>query len=209
MPTTSRGALPYPPLDRSSDDDVPGDLKKLADAVAAGAVLFAPPSLAADRPAPGVPNRMHRASDTGQVSWDTGAAWRDVSLTGQVARVVLAENASGITTSATVMTATPTVVAGRRYKVTSVVAVGSTAAGDEATHTIVRDSTPVAGVDSGVPMTYGAGTSFYTSTRTYTFTAALPGQLIFATAVARRVGTGSLTAAAADSLLLVEDIGPS
>lgn len=79
MPTTSRGGYPYPPLDGSSVDDVPADLKALADRGAEVNVLYLE-TVAADRPAPGVAGRLHRATDTGVVTWDTGSSWDDIAV---------------------------------------------------------------------------------------------------------------------------------
>jgi hypothetical protein len=136
------------------------------------------------------------------------AAWYPAGPRGQVARATIAANVTSITAATILMTATPTVRAGRRYKVSSQVQLGGSVANMEGTHQINRDGTPVSGSAAGVTLTYGTGTSFYLSTRVYTFTAPVTGDLIFQTVAARRVNTGgSLTAAALDSLLLVEDLG--
>lgn len=77
--TTTRGAFPYPLGGDPPDTD--GDLKKLADAVAATAALDSQGTAAA-RPAAGVVGRYYYATDTGFLFRDTGTAWVQVAVLG-------------------------------------------------------------------------------------------------------------------------------
>lgn len=75
---TVRGELRYPePADNSRN--VRTDIKNLADDVAAKVALYVE-GTAGTRPSPGVAGRLHRATDTGVVSWDTGSSWDDVAV---------------------------------------------------------------------------------------------------------------------------------
>jgi hypothetical protein len=70
--TTTRLALPYPvPNDTV---DVPRDVLALATKLDPATAIFAQ-GLAAARPAASVPGRIYYATDTGTVTYDTGAAW--------------------------------------------------------------------------------------------------------------------------------------
>lgn len=74
--STSRGGFRYPLGGDPPDTD--GDIKKLADDVAANAALYSQ-SVAGSRPAPGVVGRYHYATDTGAFTYDQGSAWVSVT----------------------------------------------------------------------------------------------------------------------------------
>src|SRR4051812_11931839 len=75
MPTTTRLALPYPALTDTAD--VPRDISALATALDVAAT-YAEGTLVG-RPAAGLRGRIYRATDTGQVFLDNGAAWVTLS----------------------------------------------------------------------------------------------------------------------------------
>lgn len=76
MPTTTRGAFPYP---AAGDNwkQVRTAIQNLAQQTADVTALYVE-SVAASRPAVGVAGRFHRATDTGALSLDTGSAWIDL-----------------------------------------------------------------------------------------------------------------------------------
>jgi hypothetical protein len=74
--TTPRLALPYPVPDDTVD--VPRDVKALTDKLDPLATTFLQ-GTAASRPVAGVSGRLHYATDTGVVSYDTGTAWVTVA----------------------------------------------------------------------------------------------------------------------------------
>lgn len=76
--STARGAFRYPEAADNSRN-VRSDIQRLAEDAAARAALYVE-STAALRPAPGTPGRLHRATDTGVVTWDTGSSWDDVAV---------------------------------------------------------------------------------------------------------------------------------
>lgn len=85
MPNTARLALPYPvPADSA---DVPRDISALTSALDPKAAIFAQ-GLASARPAAGTQGRLYFATDTGVLSYDTGAAWTAVSIPGGATTVV-------------------------------------------------------------------------------------------------------------------------
>lgn len=69
---TPRLALPYP--DESDPADVPVDLVNLANKLDGGVTAYGQ-GTASQRPVAGVQGRLWYSTDTGVVSWDTGAAW--------------------------------------------------------------------------------------------------------------------------------------
>lgn len=73
--STTRGALPYPLGTDPPDTD--GDIKKLAERLAAVGALYAQGTASA-RPTAGTAGRLYLATDTGVVSYDTGTAWTDL-----------------------------------------------------------------------------------------------------------------------------------
>jgi hypothetical protein len=75
--TTTRLALPYPVA--SDPNNVPADMQRLADAIDAVAVVKAE-GLFSARPAPAINGRIFRATDTGAVYFDTGAAWIQLNV---------------------------------------------------------------------------------------------------------------------------------
>jgi hypothetical protein len=75
--TTPRFALPYPVL--ADPNDPPADLLALATVLDNKMMVYLQGTLAS-RPAAGTINRVYFATDTKDVSFDTGAVWR--SLTG-------------------------------------------------------------------------------------------------------------------------------
>lgn len=81
MPTTSRLALPSPA--NTDAVAVPADILALAQALDPIAVTFDAGTLAS-RPAAGTSGRLWYATNTGVLSWDTGAAWIDVNPSGVV-----------------------------------------------------------------------------------------------------------------------------
>jgi hypothetical protein len=70
--STVRGQFPYPVA--TDPDNVPGDLKALAERLAAVGALYVETTTAA-KPAPAEAGRLHRDTDTGVISYDTGTAW--------------------------------------------------------------------------------------------------------------------------------------
>src|SRR3954465_5281572 len=70
--TTTRLQLPYPVA--ADNVDVPRDVKALTDKLDPLAAVFATGTNAA-RPAAGTVGRFYFATDTGQLYFDTGAAW--------------------------------------------------------------------------------------------------------------------------------------
>lgn len=81
MPTTPRLVLPAPV--NADAVAVPADILALASAIDGVAVAFDSGTLAG-RPAAGTEGRLWYATNTGVLSWDTGAAWIDVNPTGVV-----------------------------------------------------------------------------------------------------------------------------
>lgn len=78
MPTsTARGQFPYP---EGPDNwkQLRSYLRTLAEQAAAVSVLFVE-STAATRPLAGVVGRLHRATDTGAITYDTGSAWQAIN----------------------------------------------------------------------------------------------------------------------------------
>lgn len=76
--TTARGAFRYPE-GADNSRNVRLDIQALAEDTASRTALYVE-STAGTRPAAGVPGRLHRATDTGVVTWDTGTAWDDVAV---------------------------------------------------------------------------------------------------------------------------------
>jgi hypothetical protein len=75
---TARLALPYPvPNDTV---DVPRDVLALATKLDPATAVFAQ-GLSSARPAFGVPGRFYYATDSAELSYDTGTAWRSVAPT--------------------------------------------------------------------------------------------------------------------------------
>lgn len=81
MPTTPRLALPAPV--NADAVAVPADILALAAALDGVAVAFDSGTLAG-RPAAGTEGRLWYSTNTGVLSWDTGATWIDVNPTGVV-----------------------------------------------------------------------------------------------------------------------------
>jgi microcystin-dependent protein len=73
MPTTTKYALPSP----SGTDNAfpPEDIQALADAVDSKMAGWATPTTLASRPPAGKAGLLHRSTDTGEISLDTGSAW--------------------------------------------------------------------------------------------------------------------------------------
>ena len=75
-----RFAISYPdPALRNEPADVPGDLKKLVDAIETAAINLQ--GLLSARPAASIVGRFFRATDTKQTFYDTGTAWELVDGT--------------------------------------------------------------------------------------------------------------------------------
>ncbi len=89
---TARGAFRYPSAEDNSNN-ARLDLQALAEDVADRAALYVE-TLSTARPAPGVPGRLHRATDTGRVTWDTGTAWDDVAVSRRGGSVVTSSDAN-------------------------------------------------------------------------------------------------------------------
>jgi hypothetical protein len=70
--STVRGQFPYPVS--TDPDNVPADIRALADRLAAVAAVYVETTAVA-RPAATEVGRLHRATDTGVISYDTGTAW--------------------------------------------------------------------------------------------------------------------------------------
>lgn len=88
MGSTTRGAFPFP--DGTSNwKQIRAELRALAQAAADKTALYLE-STAATRPAPGTAGRLHRATDTDVITWDTGTAWIDVNLTRAAANAAYA-----------------------------------------------------------------------------------------------------------------------
>lgn len=60
-----------------TDPQQRSDFVSSIDALEANATMFLE-TTAANRPAAGKAGRLHRATDTGVFSWDTGTAWVDI-----------------------------------------------------------------------------------------------------------------------------------
>ncbi len=90
--TTARGAFRYPSAEDNSNN-ARLDLQALAEDVADRAALYVETTATA-RPAPGVPGRLHRATDTGRVTWDTGTAWDDIAVSRRGGSVVIPSSAN-------------------------------------------------------------------------------------------------------------------
>lgn len=99
MPTTTRLALPYPAA--SDTADVPRDMGALATKLDPGTAIFVQ-GTAGTRPAAGTAGRLHYATDTGVLSYDTGSAW--VALVAPLDRVKVYRNAALSTTTAVALT---------------------------------------------------------------------------------------------------------
>jgi hypothetical protein len=74
--STPRLLLPYPAPEDPAD--VPADVQGLAEAVDPVVAAFAQGAAAA-RPAPGIPGRFYFATDTHVLTYDDGAAWRNLA----------------------------------------------------------------------------------------------------------------------------------
>lgn len=82
---TARLALPYPV--GADSVDVPRDVQALATKLDPGAAIFAQ-GTAATRPAPGIAGRYYYATDTANLTYDTGTAWLPVGPQGGYPQVV-------------------------------------------------------------------------------------------------------------------------
>lgn len=103
MPSTTRLALPAPA--NTDAVAVPADILALAEALDDLAVVFDSGTFAS-RPAAGLIGRLWYSTNTGVLSWDTGAAWVDVNPSGVV------DGAAGVGTLRTLGTGALQAVAG-------------------------------------------------------------------------------------------------
>ncbi len=119
--TTSRGGFPYPKPGSGQANNVPADLKALADRIAAVGALYIQVNYLADMPAAGVPGLLCNVLADGSIWHDDGTQWRRLPRMTD-GRIVGLDNGVAATDAATVgqvPTLAAAVPAGRMRKTTA------------------------------------------------------------------------------------------
>lgn len=217
MPSTTRGAFPYPAAADNWKTSIRSSVQALADRVAAVGMLWRQ-TTAGTRGVAGAVGTLHHSSDTDAVSLDTGSAWLDlrdaVKLGGRAAadyltnfaRAAVFLNQAGITadTDITGLTVTVPVAAGRRVKASVIVHVSCSVALDAYSVRLKRNGLQIAAgegqaISAGNQQVVAFTVDDYPTAGSYTYKVSL----------ARLGGSGTLTmfaTSAVPAVLLVEDL---